>query len=409
MNRNLPTGWRIRPLEQVAAIRTGVAMNKSKLKDPVRLPYLRVANVQAGRLDLREVKHIEIERHQIERFSLQIGDVLMTEGGDYDKLGRGDLWQGEIESCLHQNHVFAVRADRRQILPGFLNALSNSSHGRAYFLSCAKRSTNLASINAAQLRSFPVFVPPMVEQEKICEMLEGWERIVACAQATVANRQAQQKGLRQTLLSERASQAWPRVMLTDLAVLSTSSLSLQQADDFTFRYITLTSVTAGRIGALESFNLSQAPARARRLVREGDILFSMVRPNLQGYARIDDSHADCVASTGFAVLRPKPEVDAGYLYHALFCGDIQRQIQRHVTGSSYPSISMRDVSKLSLAFPPASIQKQITKILDGAEIELALVEKQRDILLQEKMFWTQKLVTGEFSVNTESPKFPKSH
>jgi type I restriction enzyme S subunit len=398
MERKLPKGWRIRPLEQVAAVRTGVAVNKIKVKDPVSLPYLRVANVQAGRLDLREVKHIEIGRHQIERFSLQAGDVLMTEGGDYDKLGRGDLWQGEIAPCLHQNHVFAVRADRRQILPAFLNALANSAHGRVYFLSCAKRSTNLASINAAQLRSFPVLLPPMEEQEKICEVLEVWERTVACAQATVANRLAQQKGLRQALLSDAGDQGWRRVMLTDLVALSTSSLSLQQAEDFSFRYITLTSVTAGRIGALESFNIRQAPSRARRLVRDGDILFSMVRPNLQGYARIDAAHADCVASTGFAVLRPKPEVNAGYLYHALFGGDIQRQIQRHVTGSSYPSLSMRDVSKLSLALPTESMQKKIVGILDAAETEIALVERQRDILLQEKMVRTQQLVTGKLRV-----------
>src|SRR5690606_4567437 len=97
------------PLHEVAEVRTGLAKGKANLKDPVELPYLRVANVQDGHIDLTQVKFILVERSQIERYSLRTGDILMTEGGDFDKLGRGDVWQGQIPVCLHQNHVFAVR------------------------------------------------------------------------------------------------------------------------------------------------------------------------------------------------------------------------------------------------------------------------------------------------------------
>lgn len=108
----LPEGWRKSSLSSVAEVRTGIAKGKQNLKDPIELPYLRVANVQDGYIDLSEVKLIQIERNQIERFSLQTGDVLMTEGGDFDKLGRGDVWNGQINPCLHQNHVFAVRTNQ---------------------------------------------------------------------------------------------------------------------------------------------------------------------------------------------------------------------------------------------------------------------------------------------------------
>lgn len=156
----LPKGWSRRPLHEVADVRTGVAKGKTGLIDPVELPYLRVANVQDSFINLSEVKTIEVERHQIDRYSLKAGDILMTEGGDFDKLGRGAVWNGTLDPCLHQNHVFAVRAKRELVNPLFLSALSGSEYGRTYFLSCAKRSTNLASINSSQLKAFPVLLPP---------------------------------------------------------------------------------------------------------------------------------------------------------------------------------------------------------------------------------------------------------
>jgi type I restriction enzyme S subunit len=85
----------------------------------------------------------------------------MTEGGDWDKLGRCAVWSGEIADCIHQNHIFCVRADLTRLLPAYLAAYIGSPVGKAYFQSCAKQTTNLASINQRQLRAFPVVVPPL--------------------------------------------------------------------------------------------------------------------------------------------------------------------------------------------------------------------------------------------------------
>lgn len=160
------------PLSEVAEVRTGLAKGKSGQRDAIQVPYLRVANVQDGHLDLNEVKLIEVAAEQVGRYSLQAGDVLMTEGGDFDKLGRGTVWSGEIDPCLHQNHVFAVRPHRGRVHPGFIAALAASDYGRSYFLSCAKRSTNLASINSTQLKALPIPLVPMVEQARFVAVME---------------------------------------------------------------------------------------------------------------------------------------------------------------------------------------------------------------------------------------------
>lgn len=193
--------WPTVPLQEVADIRTGVAKGKKGLKEPVELPYLRVANVQDGHIDLAEVKTIAVEAAQVERYALQPGDVLMTEGGDFDKLGRGDVWEGQISPCLHQNHVFAVRPAPSKLNSYYLAALAASDYGRQYFLSCAKRTTNLASINSSQLKTFPVLLPPLDEQVRIANIVDAVNARIETLSTKKAHFQTLKRGLMQKLLT----------------------------------------------------------------------------------------------------------------------------------------------------------------------------------------------------------------
>jgi type I restriction enzyme S subunit len=158
-------GWEVRRLGDVADVVSGVAKGR-KLggKMTLSVPYLRVANVQAGHLDLSELKMIEATPAEIAELTLRAGDVLLTEGGDYDKLGRGALLEGDIGECIHQNHVFRVRAAAAALIPEYFASYLQADLARNYFLKSAKRTTNLASINMTQLRSLPVVLPPLPAQ-----------------------------------------------------------------------------------------------------------------------------------------------------------------------------------------------------------------------------------------------------
>lgn len=168
----IPDHWSVVPLSEVAFVQTGIAKGKT-VERGTAIPYLRVANVQDGHVDLGEVKIIEVDEQSVTRYSLQVGDVLFTEGGDADKLGRGCVWRGEISPCLHQNHVFAVRVDRQRLLPELLAYWAASPKGKAYFLDSAKQTTNLASINSTQLKAFPVPIASVDEQEGIINVLSA--------------------------------------------------------------------------------------------------------------------------------------------------------------------------------------------------------------------------------------------
>lgn len=184
-------GWAVESLDSVAQIISGAT--KGRRLDPaesVELPYMRVANVKDGFLDLAEVKTIAVKRTEVEKYRLQPGDLMLTEGGDPDKLGRGALWTGAIETCLHQNHIFKVRADRTRLLPEYLCELVGSYFGKAYFLRVSKKTTGIASINRTQLGAFPVVIPPAERQLEFAERIGCVRSIQVQQSAATVNAQS---------------------------------------------------------------------------------------------------------------------------------------------------------------------------------------------------------------------------
>lgn len=158
---------------------------------------------------------------------------------------------------------------------------------------------------------------------------------------------------------------WRRCRLGDLVDVNPESLRSETDEDYEFFYLDLSSVSEGRVEWPENtIRFGEAPSRARRIVRQHDILLSTVRPNLRGHARLDHEVSNVVASTGFAVLRPKPTICAEYIYQWLFSPMAERQYARCLTGSNYPALSKTDVENLEIAIPEArDRQEKISDIL----------------------------------------------
>jgi len=169
----LPEGWVWASLDMLGEIASGVAKGTKRNADvQVReVPYLRVANVQRGFLDLSEVKTILATERDITELTLRAGDVLFNEGGDRDKLGRGWVWRDEVANCIHQNHVFRMRPYLPEVLPELISHHGNT-FGKTWFQNAGKQTTNLASINMTMLRMFPVPLGPASEQRELLNQLE---------------------------------------------------------------------------------------------------------------------------------------------------------------------------------------------------------------------------------------------
>lgn len=159
----IPKHWERTRIKLVAEVRGGLTLGKAYGETKlVEYPYLRVANVQDGHLNLLEITMVEVPQSEARLYELRKGDVLMNEGGDADKLGRGCIWEGDIDPCLHQNHVFAVRPTK--VTSAWLDLWTSSDVAKAYFESRARQSTNLASISATNIKEHPLPLPPEGEQ-----------------------------------------------------------------------------------------------------------------------------------------------------------------------------------------------------------------------------------------------------
>lgn len=167
-----PVHWGVTAFAEVAVVIGGVTKGRNlRGKKTLICPYLAVANVQRGYFKLAGLKSIEIAEDELTKYSVHEGDLLITEGGDWDKVGRTAIWRGGVHNCLHQNHVFKARVPSNHLLNEWVELVFNSGVGRDYFAGAAKQTTNLASINMTQLRGFPLPVPPLDEQQQILKKL----------------------------------------------------------------------------------------------------------------------------------------------------------------------------------------------------------------------------------------------
>lgn len=169
----MPDGWTWASLAQIAFVSGGLTVDaKRKPFNPVELPYLRVANVQRGHLDLRAIKTTIVDSSAVASLSLETGDILLNEGGDRDKIGRGWVYEGQLPVCLHQNHVFKARPVNDAV-PSFLVSMYLNELGRRFFIDQGKQTTNLASISLSKVSTAPIPIPPEAEAAEILRIYDG--------------------------------------------------------------------------------------------------------------------------------------------------------------------------------------------------------------------------------------------
>lgn len=202
----IPSTWSWKRLGDIAEVVGGITKDKKKQSDPTipEVPYLRVANVQRGRLDLSRVSTIRVPESRALELELQPGDVLLNEGGDRDKLGRGWIWEGQIRGAIHQNHVFRARVRDDAIHPKLLSWYANSAV--RWFEANGKQSVNLASISLSKIKQLPVPVPPTgEEQDRIVERIEDQTSILDATIDLARRTLAKSHILRRAILNQAFS------------------------------------------------------------------------------------------------------------------------------------------------------------------------------------------------------------
>ncbi|MCC7335388.1 MAG: restriction endonuclease subunit S [Pirellulaceae bacterium] len=399
MRFTIPNDWRLEKLSCVAEVQTGIAKGKKDIEHPVDLPYLRVANVQDGYLDLTEIKTITVAARDVERFRLKSGDVLFTEGGDADKLGRGTVWANEVDVCLHQNHVFAVRVDETQLIPKFLAVYASSYYGKSYFLSCSKQSTNLASINTKQLKNMPLPLPSVSEQRAIVERIAIWDRAIELIEKLIAAKQKLKQAVMLRILA--GSTARPTILNSVLCGFR-DPVDVELATS----YMQIGIRSHGK-GIFHKEQVTGKSLGSKRVywVKPGCFTFNVVFAWEQAVARTTSNESGMIASHRFPMYEPiDNRVDIDYLLYFF-----KTERGKHLLGLASPggagrnrTLSQDAFMKLKIPLPKIEEQRRVANLLGTADREIEVLKQLRESYAQQKKGLMQQLLTGKTRV-----KLPK--
>jgi len=384
----IPEEWEVLQLTDVAAIKAGIAKNSNALPiDPVSVHYLRVANVQDGFLSLAEMSEIRVNRSDLQRYAVLPGDVLMNEGGDLDKLGRGAIWRGEFSPCIHQNHVFVVRCNST-ILPAYLNIWTGTAVARRYFVVAGKQTTNLATINKTALGQLPVVLPPLPEQRAIATALSDVDALLAKLDQIITKKRDLKQAAMQQLLTGQTrlpgfSGEWDVKRLGDIS-------PLQRGFDL------LTSrLHSGPYPVVYSNGISSY--HDEFMVKGPGVVTG--RSGTIGNVHFVEGdfwpHNTSLWVTSFNGNSPK------FIFYLLS----SLRLDRFGTGSGVPTLNRNDVHAYSVYIPTmASEQTAIAAILCDMDTELAALQARRDKTQAVKRAMMQALLTGRIRLLATTPK-----
>jgi len=412
-------------LGYLATIQSGITVdaNRDHGSESLALPYLRVANVQDGHLDLGTITEIRVPRAVAHSAMLRRGDVLMTEGGDLDKLGRGTVWNGEIENCLHQNHVFAVRPDRSRLMPEYLALITQTSYARAYFESTGTKTTNLASTSSSKIRDFRIPFVDLDEQRRIANFLD--------AETARIDRMIEIRRASRSLVEEKVF-----ATITKLATVGTGSV--QRTND---PWLPLTGAGWVVVPLKRRWRIIDCKHRTPIYVEDG---YPVISPGDITPGRLDPSvahrfvdegdyrdladdlrrarHGDIVygrnASVGVAAFVDTDEkftmgqdvcritsADQDQLFLAYFLNTAAlAQLGSIQVGSTFTRVNIGTLLELSVACPPCEEQRRLAAEMDMISqdaIQLSsAVDRQLALLAERRQALITAAVTGQIDVAT---------
>ena len=395
--------WRVERLADVADFRLGKMLDSRKNKGYPR-PYLANVNVRWGQFDLDDLREMRFEEHEIEKYGLRHGDIVMCEGGEP---GRCALWKEHLPGMTIQKALHRIRPDTcisSQFL--YYNLLYRGRAGRFAPLFTG---ATIKHLPRQQLAKVEVDVPPMAVQERIADILSAYDdliennrrRIALLEQAT---RELYREwfvrllfpGHENTVIVNGLPRGWKRKTLREVAVTNAHSYHAKELPEL-LNYIDISSVSTGRILEKKPMVAADAPGRARRKATHGDVIWSNVRPNLKAYSLVLDPDDNDVFSTGFSVLSATT-IPFTFLYMSVTSDYFVTYLVNHTTGSSYPAVRPDDFERAEIMVPPSLLLTEFHQTCESKYHMIAKLARENEQLMKARDLLLPRLMSEEVAV-----------
>lgn len=352
--------WESRKLEAVADFCLGKMLDQKKNRGEP-LPYLANVNVRWGEFDLGDLREMRFENHELERYGLKYGDIVMCEGGEP---GRCAIWKDQCSSMMIQKALHRIRP-HKYIIPEFLY-YHFLYKGRTGYLAQLFTGATIKHLPREKLALVEVPVPPISTQQAIAKILSAYDDLIENNRRRIQLLEKSARllykewfvrlrfpGHEHVKVVDGVPEGWGKKRLGEVAATNVSSYKPKTLPDY-IHYVDISSVSTGRINEKKTMTSADAPGRARRIAKSGDIIWSNVRPNLKAYALVINPGENDVYSTGFTVIHPR-EVPFSFLYIATTTKEFVGYLVNHTTGASYPAVRADDFDRAELLIPHLSM------------------------------------------------------
>lgn len=367
---------------------------------------------------------VTAKKREIEEANLLVGDILFTPSSEKPiDIGHAGVVMEDMPNCLYSYHLIRYRLfDRNKFDLTYLSYLLNSDEVQKHFVSRASGSGIRYTLSLNDFRSVKIRVPEKAVQIKIANILSKVDEAIESVQNSIVAAERLKKSLMQNLLTGKMKPdgtfrtpeefysddkfgqvpiGWQIKKVNDLFYLNQNVLPNRTDPSYRFRYITIESVNTESINFdnCDEFTFNESPGRARRIIKDGDILISGVRPNLKAFAiyRRPDTN-NWICSTGFHVLTAKENVCPQFFFYQILSSIGASQFHSWVSGSNYPAIGDNDMRKMKLYVPPYEEQLSINHCIECL-IKIQ-IEKQTEIktLMSLRKSLLQHLLLGVYQV-----------
>ena len=385
--------WPLVALRDAADIAAGITLGrKTKETELIEVPYLRVANVQDGQLALADVKTVAASRREIEKWTLRDGDLLLTEGGDLDKLGRGACWREQLPVCIHQNHIFRVRLPADRYDPDFVSLQVGSPYGKSYFLAHAKKTTGIASINQQVLGAFPLLSPPLFEQQRIATDLELQLTAVEDARQAAEQQILELTSLANAIIRESLSHPDSEThALGEVLDEVKQGVGARWAD-----FPVLGATRDGLAPAKEG--VGKNPERYKP-VQVGTVFYNPMRILIGSIAMVDEGDAVGITSPDYVALRGREGmVDSRWFYYWLRSPEGERCIASLARGAVRERMLFNRLAEGEITLPPYAVQQAASRAL----AELRPMKRAVEARLCDIELLPQRLLAQVFEIEEEA-------
>jgi restriction endonuclease S subunit len=348
---NLPPSWTWMRLEEIADVHGGIQKQGKRRPVKNKYPFLRVANVLRGRLNLNEVHEVELFAGELDRYKLHPGDLLVVEGnGSADQIGRAAVWDGSIKNCVHQNHLIRVRPFH--VLPKYLEFAWNSPETARYIRQIAGSTSGLYTLSTTKVKAVRIPVPTLDEQQRIVDTLEDDLSRIDAAAGLVASTERRLQALRRSALNAVINQrdrkkVQLRLLVERIEAGRSFGGAAPPASSEEWGIIKVSAMTWGVFKPAENKAVPADRADSRYEIRPGDLLMS--RANTSDYVGasvlVGAVRPRLLLSDKSLRIVPKDGIDRHWLWLALSSPDARAQISAKATGTKD---SMRNVSQAGL-------------------------------------------------------------